>query len=137
MRYKFLAVALGLLAGILLIVIMEQISGLIYPLPEDIDPSDINGINDFMLHEATVEMFVIILVGYLLGAFAGGFTASWFEKLPTARIRSALITGAILMAFGLMNLFVIAHPTWFWVASLLVYLPAAWVGGRLAMQLKK
>lgn len=137
MRYKFLAVALGLLAGIVLIVIMEGISSMIYPLPSDIDPSDTEAINAFMKNEASLEMYLIVLLGYLLGAFAGGFTASWFEKLPTFRLKAALITGGILMAFGLMNLFMIYHPVWFWISSLLVYLPAAWAGGTWAMRIKK
>ena len=137
MRFKYLAVAMGLFAGIVMIVIMEQISGLMYPLPAEVDPSDMDAINNFMRNEASIEMFLIVLLGYGLGAFVGGFTASWFEKLQTVRLRAALITGGILMVFGLMNLFVIDHPVWFWICSLLVYIPAAWLGANLAMQIKK
>jgi len=137
MRYKFLAVALGVFAGILLIVVMEGISGMIYPMPAEIDPADTEAINSFMRDEASTDMFLIVLLGYGLGALVGGFTASWFEKLQTIRVRAALITGGILMAFGLMNLFVIYHPVWFWVSSLLIYIPVAWLGGTLAMKIKK
>jgi hypothetical protein len=137
MRYKFLAVGLGLLAGILAIVISEGISGMLYPLPAEINPADMEAINGFMRNDASIEMFLIVLLGYALGAFAGGFTASWFERLQPIRLRAALITGGILMVFGMMNLFMIYHPVWFWVSSLLVYLPAAWLGGKLAMQVKK
>lgn len=137
MRYKYLAVALGLFVGIVLIVLSEQISGLIYPMPADIDPTNMDAINGFMRNGASIEMFWVVLLGYAFGTFAGGFTASWFEKLQTVRLRAALITGGILMAFGLMNLFVIYHPIWFWISSLLIYLPAAWLGGQLAMRIKK
>jgi hypothetical protein len=137
MRYRFLAIGLGLLAGIVMIVIMESVSGVMYPMPESVNPGDLEAVNTYLKNEAPMEGYIMILLGYLLGAFAGGFTACWFEKLETQRMNSALITGAILMAFGLMNLFMIYHPTWFWAASLAVYLLAAWLGGKLALGIKK
>ncbi len=136
MRYRFLAIALGLLAGFIVIVLAEGISGLIHPLPAEIDRTDTAAIETFMREQASAGMFLGVLLGYLLGAFAGGFAAAWFEKLPEKRLRAALITGAILMAFGLMNLFMLPHPAWFWVSSLLVYIPASWLGGKLGIRMK-
>lgn len=137
MRYRFLAVGLGLLAGIVMIVIMESLSGVMYPMPESVNPGDLDAVNTYLKENAPPAGYIMVLIGYVLGAFAGGFTACWFEKLESQRMNAALITGAVLMAFGLMNLFMIYHPIWFWVSSIAVYLPAAWLGGKLALGAKK
>jgi hypothetical protein len=36
------------------------------------------------------------------------------------------------MVFGILNVVLIPHPLWFTVATFIVFLPAAWLGGRLA-----
>ena len=137
MRYRFLSIGLGLFAGFLTIVLVEWIVGQMYPMPAEIDRSDIEAIEAYMRNEAPLASFIGIWVAYLLGALTSGFAAAWFEKRgPKFELRIAWITGAVLMAFGLMNLFMLPHPTWFWVASLLVFMPAAWLGGMLGSRLK-
>jgi hypothetical protein len=72
--------------------------------------------------------FRFVLLGYVLGSLVGGYTAA---KIGRAA-RLALVVGAILMVFGILNVVLIPHPLWVTVATFLVFLPAAWVGGRLA-----
>ena len=58
-----------------------------------------------------------VLVGYVLGALAGGYTAA---RMGRAR-GLALVAGTILMLFGILNVVLIPHPLWVTVATFLVY----------------
>jgi hypothetical protein len=74
------------------------------------------------------------LCGNAVCMIAGGFVAA--RLAPRARVAHALLVGAIqtgltLAAFVTLNGG--TTPTWLWLAGMLLTVPAAWVGGRLAV----
>ncbi|MFZ5610539.1 MAG: hypothetical protein ACOY99_13130 [Pseudomonadota bacterium] len=78
---------------------------------------------------------VLVLLAYVLGSLAGG----WI----TARIMGdrqwwpSLTVGAMLLLGVIMNLEAIPHPLWFAVLALVIPLPLALAGFRLARSLAR
>jgi MFS family permease len=79
-------------------------------------------------------VFGIVLAGYVVGSFAGGFVASKMGRRWSPGPALAIIVGAMLTLGGVVLFFGIIpfHPTWFVVASLLSYIPASLIGYRIA-----
>lgn len=46
-------------------------------------------------------------------------------------MRHAIIVGVLLTVAGIFNNLALPPPAWFWI-SVVVFLPAAWAGGRMA-----
>ena len=83
-----------------------------------------------LMASAPVGAFLVVLLGWALGSLLGGFVAAWIGWYAPAR--HALILGGLLTLAGVANNLMIPPPTWFWVVSVFVCLPAAYLGGGLA-----
>ncbi|MFN7967420.1 MAG: hypothetical protein U0V87_17225 [Acidobacteriota bacterium] len=69
--------------------------------------------------------------GWILGSVAGGWTTA---RIATgATVRHCTILGVLLTLAGIANNLMIPPPTWFWIA-IVVFVPAAYIGARLAPQ---
>ena len=65
-----------------------------------------------------------------LGSLAGGCVAAWIGRRTRAAL--ALVLGGLLTLAGIANNLMAPPPLWFWIAGLIVLIPAAYVGARLA-----
>lgn len=81
-----------------------------------------------LLANAPVGALLVVLAGWVLGGMTGGWVAS---KL-SSRLGPALVVGALLTLAGVANNLMIPPPAWFWIASLVVLMPAAYAGARMA-----
>jgi hypothetical protein len=122
-----LGVTGGLILGVLCVVGFELISNVFLPLPEGLDIKNRVAMAEYV---ATVPIAALILVlsGYLVGTLAGSWTAT---KIG----RSALpgyITGGLLLVAGVSNMVTNPHPSWFWIASIIIFIAMTIVGTRLA-----
>lgn len=134
MLRNILAVIAGLVAGIIVISIVEFLGHGVYPLPTDIDPTDEAAMQEVMM-KAPVGALLLVIVAYVFGSFAGGLVASWLSR--STPMRNAIIVGILLLVAGVVNVFMIPHPVWYLVLSLAVYLPFAYLGGKLGLKLRK
>ena len=83
-----------------------------------------------LLATAPVGAFLVVIAGWILGGVAGGWiTARLAAQASAGR---GLVLGALLTLAGVANNLMVPPPLWFWVASLVVLMPAAYVGARLA-----
>ncbi len=126
------AVVAGFIAASIVMMLIEALNGrVIYP---DLGRAA-EGLKDreavrALLATAPVGAFLVVIAGWILGAVAGGWTAA---RLATrAKIGHGLALGALLTLAGVANNFAIPPPLWFWIASLAVLMPAAYLGARLA-----
>lgn len=123
------AVIAGLLTGGILIAAVEGISSTVYPLPEGLDMADRAALANYTMN-MPMGAYLFVLAGWILGAFGGGAVAVIISK----HSRTAIIVGAILTLGGLANMYMIPHPTWFWIVGVLVFIPSAVAGGKIAMK---
>jgi hypothetical protein len=85
-----------------------------------------------LLAGAPASAFLVVIFGWALGSLCGGLVAAWIGK--RSRIGHALILGVTLTIAGIVNNLMIPPPLWVWIAGLVVLIPAACAGARLAPQ---
>jgi len=129
---SILAVVVGFVAACVVMIVVESVNGhVLYPelgkLAEGVtDREVIRG----LLASAPVGALLVVLFGWTLGSFVGGFLAGWIGRhAPT---RHGLILGVLLTLAGIANNLMLPPPAWFWIPTLLVFVPAACAGARLA-----
>ncbi len=123
------AVVAGLLAGFLVVGLIEGVSSWIYPPPQGLDFSDREALRAFVAG-LPLGAFALVLVAHLAGPFAGAFTCGVIVRDPW--LTGSLIIGGVFLLGGLVNLFLLPHPVWFAILDVLLYLPAAVAGGAVA-----
>ena len=124
-----LAVILGIVLAGFLIWAVEGIGHRVYPVPEGVDLTNPQAVAAF-IDEAPLGALLFVILAWGVGTLAGG----WLAAMVAGRSATlhALIVGAVMLAGGIMNMVMIPHPPWFWILGVLVFLPAAWLGARLA-----
>ena len=126
------AVVAGFIAASIVMMIIEAINGRVL-YPELGKAAD--GVTDretirALLATAPVGAFLVVIAGWILGGVAGGWAAARLAARATAG--HGLVLGALLTLAGVANNLMLPPPLWFWTASLVVLMPAAYVGARLA-----
>jgi len=132
MLKRVLAVIVGLIAGGILISLVEMVSNYVYPMPGDLDTSDLDALAEHIAN-LPIGAFLMVLLAHMVGGFGAGFVAA---KIGGSR-GPALVVGGLLFALGAITIAMIPHPLWFAVASLACYFPCAWVGASAAGVLKR
>lgn len=127
---NILAVLAGLVLGGALNMFIVSISGEIVPLPEGVDPNDIESIKANM-HRYETMHFIMPFLAHALGTFLGAFVTA---KLAFNRKRNlALAIGVFFLIGGITMVLALPSPPWFNALDLVVaYLPMAWFGFILA-----
>jgi len=126
---KVIAVVVGLIVGALANMMILMVSILQNPLPEGMDVNDAKQMAEYV-NQLPLSAFMITLAAHAGGALAGAFVCSAIMRKRW--LRGMIIIGTVIMIGGIINLYSISHPTWFAIADVLLYLPAALVGGFLA-----
>lgn len=119
-----LAVVAGIIGGSAVIWLLEMLGHVIFPTPEGLDLTNPEAIRQHM-YSIPLGSFIVVLIAYAAGSFTGG----WIAVAIGEKVRDAVIVGIVLLTFGIINLVMIPHPTWFMVVDVLLYVPFAYVGG--------
>lgn len=133
MGRKILAVIVGWIAAVGVIMIVDMLNSIVVPPPT----SDITGdpvkFSEFITNLPT-KAFVVVLVGYILGSFTGGFIATKMGRRWSSGATLALIVGVLLTIGGVANFFFMlpGQPAWFMAASMISYIPFSLLGYRVA-----
>ena len=120
-----LAFVAGLLIAFIAILLLEAALHLVFAMPSGPSVADPAALDQAMRAIPTLA-FVGLLVAYMIGSFAGGMTAALVVDGQSSR--PSVATGIALTIAGAASVFAMYHPTWFRVASLLTYLPFAYLG---------
>ncbi len=122
----------GLVIAFAIVMAAEAIPHQLYP------PAPGTNMNDFTQVKAYVSRLpvtalVIVLLGWLAATVAGTSVAAGIGR---SRV-PAYVTGALLMAGGVCNAFVIPQPVWFSAVSFVIYIAGTMIGGRIAVPNRK
>jgi predicted MFS family arabinose efflux permease len=109
---------------------VELVSHQIYAPPPGVDFSNPEAIRA-MMKDIPRGALAMVLVAWGLGAFVGGWVAAHFAA--SSPLRGSLIVGLVLLLFGVSMMVSIPHPLWFWVVGMILFLPAAHLGGKIAV----
>jgi len=125
------AVIAGFVVASIIMTAVEALNGRVF-YPEIAKAAE--GVTDretvrALLASAPAGALLVVIAGWILGSLAGGWTTA--RIAAHARLRHALVLGALLTLAGIANNLMIPPPLWFWVVGLIVMIPAAYMGGRL------
>lgn len=128
MGRKILAMIGGVIFAGLVVFAVQKLGHQVYPPPENLDTKNLEAMKAYV---ASLPMgaMLFVLLSYVVGTFAGGWLATKIARVPQMHV--PLTVGGIQLFFGIINLVMIPHPLWFAIASVLVFLPAAYLGGKL------
>jgi hypothetical protein len=124
---SFFAIVLGAVVAGILIAVIEAASSFVHPLPPGVDPNDRAALREAMAN-IPVGALVIVLLAWAVGTFAGAWLAARLAR--RASVLHGMIVGVLLLVAGVANLIIL--PLWFWILGVAVFLPAAYLGARLA-----
>ncbi len=127
------AIFIGLIAGFLLILAVQQLGHLVYPLPADADFKNPETLKTLM-KTLPVGALLFVLLSYIIGSFGTGVITTLIAK--EAPLKLSLIAGTFLLITGASNLMLIPHPVWFIICNILIYLPMAYLGNRSLLLFK-
>ncbi len=128
---SILAVVAGFVAASAIMMVVECVNGqILYPElgKSAAGVTDIQKIKEIMA-SAPIGALLVVLFGWGLGSFAGGFLTTLISRKPPGR--SALVLGVLLTLAGVANNLMLPPPMWFWLATFVVFLPATYLGARL------
>jgi glycerol uptake facilitator-like aquaporin len=125
---RVLAVLAGVGVAIGIVFAVEAINAKLYPMPPGTDFWDSEGMRAVMTRLPRAAL-LLVLLGWGLGTVAGAWIAA---RVSGRRQGPAWTVGVVLLAAAVFNLLELPHPLWFWVVGVALFLPAAWLGGRLA-----
>lgn len=118
----------GLLASFVIMTLFEFGNSFIYPLPTDLDMTDANAVRAFTA-SLPWTAYLLVLAGWIAGAFAAGYITTWLSKETTYRL--SLIVGVILVLLGVLNNFLIGHDLFFSIVGLPMFLIFTYLGHRI------
>jgi hypothetical protein len=125
---KVLSIIAGVITGFVIVFIGDAVSHSLNPMPVGLNYMDKSVMVAYVASIPTYVL-VIMVIFWMLSSFLGGMLAARINR-PEWK-RACLVTGAILMAAALLNLALIPHPLWMWIAALIGYIPMAYLGGML------
>lgn len=120
---------LSLVVAFIVIMVVQQINLLLYPLPEWVDVNNPDHLSQIMA-SLPLGALCMVALSYLLGSLAAGFILC--KTLKRHSIKLILTLGGILTAAGIANLIAIPHPIWFAIITTITYIPAVWVGSFIS-----
>jgi hypothetical protein len=126
MLRKILAVVCGMLAGGIVVGLIESLSSSLYTAPADLDWNDAEALAEFVRSIPPAAMGLVI-AAHAAGAFVGAAVCVLVARRQW--LTGAVIVGSLFSLAGIANLISIPHPLWFAIVDVFVYLPSAWLGG--------
>jgi uncharacterized membrane protein YqgA involved in biofilm formation len=129
---NILAVVAGLVIGGAVNMGLVQLGNTLYPLPEGIDPNNMDQLKEAIANFKPIQ-FLFPFLAHSMGTLVGAFTAAMIAA--TGKAQLALIIGLVFLAGGVAMVVSVGGPIWFILLDLIVaYLPMAWLGGKLGVR---
>jgi hypothetical protein len=136
LAWKILRSVLGVLAGIVaggIVVVLIEIPGmLLHPLPPEVALSDTEALK---AHAANAPFAALLGVGiaWTVGPLVGSFIAAAIARW--AWFGHGMIVAGVFAALDVMNLRMFPHPTWLVLIGVFAPWASAWIGSALAQWL--
>lgn len=130
---SIMAVVAGILAGSIMVALVESLGHAVFPLPEGLQ-ADLNNpaaIKELM-DSVPLGSKVAVLVAWALGALVSGMVAMAISGKRT----SARATGIFLLVAVILNLMMIPHPLWMMAIGVLLPVPASLAGSELIKKIR-
>ncbi|MDQ3056330.1 MAG: hypothetical protein M3Q96_01060 [Pseudomonadota bacterium] len=130
MGRTILGVIAGLMTMFIVIMAIEAAGHAVYPPPAGLNPMLAEDMAKIMM-AMPVAAKAMVVVAWVVGAFAGGWVAAKIARLHP-RIAAVIVAAMVVAGVVGMILQMPEHPLWMSALGLLLPIPAALLGSKLA-----
>lgn len=131
---RILAAILGVVASSVVIMVVEQASSRLFPMPVDFVQRP-HAEQEALFRSLPPGAFLMVLLGWILGAFVCGLVIGVVSR--SAQKTPSYLAGLLLTMGGIVNVFTIWHPIWMVVGAFVVFIPMTLLGHLIAQRLTK
>jgi hypothetical protein len=131
MRNVF-AVMLGAMVAFGVVAVGDAAAGQLFALPTiapGTDPAVAKSLMEAAIAKAPLGAMLTMVAGYFVASFAGGFIA---RKVGSGGGAQSMIVGFLVLTAVILNFSAIQHPTLMVALGVLMPLPGAWLGAKMA-----
>lgn len=129
MGRSVLGVVAGLATMFTVIIAVQFVGAQLFPPPQGLDMHDPHALAIAMA-QVPLGALAIVVVAWLLGAFAGGWVAArisvQYPRVAAVIVALAVVAGVVMMVLAF------PHPMWMTVLGLALPVPMALAGARVA-----
>jgi len=129
MLMKILAGIVGIVVANITFMLIQFASGKIFGVPEGLDTTDMAAMTNYIA-TLPVTALLLVLFGYALGCFLGGFVMYKIAKWDSSVL--PIVLGTLGTIGWILNISMIPQPIWMVVAGFFCFIPFALIGYRLA-----
>ncbi|MCP4191570.1 MAG: hypothetical protein GY768_13175 [Planctomycetaceae bacterium] len=129
---QYVGIFVGLLAGVLVISAGVAVSSQMFPPPADLELSNREAMLEY-INSLPLTALLITLFAHAFGALVAAFVCETITR--SNWVAGWLLIGVLCLGGGIANLLMVPKPAWFAVVNLMLYVPAACVGGKIAAHL--
>jgi len=126
---SFIAIVAGMVVAVTCVSVFDLIAGSFHPVPEGFDPKNWEQVKAHAANAPTPALLVVLL-GWVVGAFAGGVVSSRIAERK--RKGYAYIISTLILAATISNFFTVPHPMWMMTAAIIGIGVAGLQAARLA-----
>ncbi|MFY0652575.1 MAG: hypothetical protein JXQ96_11105 [Cyclobacteriaceae bacterium] len=124
-----LAIIGGLIVGSAINMGIIMIGPSVFPLPEGVDPTDMENLAENM-HLFKPVNFIMPFFAHAFGTLTGAAFAAFI--VSSAKLKFAMAISVLFLIGGIMNVYMLPSPMWFNIVDLVfAYLPMGWMGWNL------
>jgi hypothetical protein len=124
---SIVAVVVGAIVGAAVILGLQYLSSLVFPLPAGTDPSDPESMAAAVA-KMPVGALLALVFCYLIGTTVGA--AAGARVSPSHPLLHGILVGLVFLAGGIANFLAIPHPWWVIVASSVAFCVAPFIGAK-------
>ena len=132
MGRKILAVVVAWIVAVAIMLIVEMGNSMVIMPPSDAVMKDPVALREYMAN-GPVTAYVIVLIGYILASFVGGFIVTKMSRRESPGLTLPIIIGVLLTLGMVANILMLpGQPLWFVIIGLLIFIPITLLGHRFA-----
>ena|SRR5438270_433459 len=132
MGRKFMAVIVAMITAVAIIWVAFMISSMMAPFyPNNLEYMSHDEVIAYM-QSVPLSTFITVLAGYGIAAFVGGFISTKMGRRWSPGMSLALVVGVLLTLGELLVSLKWPQPSWFILASVLIFIPISLIGYRFA-----
>ena len=125
---NIVAVIIGLVIGSIVNMYIIKLNGVVVPLPEGLDPNDMDSLKANM-SQFTLLNYLVVFLAHSLGTLAGALIAGLIGA--SSKVILMYIIAFAFMLGGISMIIMLPTPIWFAFADLaFAYIPIAWLAAK-------
>lgn len=124
MKRGTIAIIVGIIVGGLFVALGESMSGYLFPLEKPI-PTDPALLSDYIENDVPFGSKLVVVLNWIVAAFIAALTSTFISGRTSPKPMLASV--GVLNILTLMNVLIIYHPKWMWIASLFTFIPVGYI----------